>query len=162
MTKRFCPMSPSVSVGRLSCVRRVSAPLRSRLAAVAARRASAPLEGVKKMVGRRKRLPHKKVSPCAPKWDRRFRLSTRRSQRFFHSFQTGRFRTLDCAFSAWVPSLPPSQRLRLPDKLLPQFPGINRHLRAFARHAAAHPTVGFVELGFRRLMRPARLFIGFV
>src|ERR1017187_1693890 len=40
-----------------------------------------PVTGsVKKSVGRRKRLPHKKVSPCAPKWDRRFRLSTRRSQ----------------------------------------------------------------------------------
>jgi hypothetical protein len=35
---------------------------------------------------RRKRLPHNNASPWAPKWDRRFRLSTRRSQRFFHSF----------------------------------------------------------------------------
>src|ERR1017187_354125 len=34
-------------------------------------------------VGRRKRLPHNNASPCAPKWDRRFRLSTRRSQRLF-------------------------------------------------------------------------------
>ncbi|MGD0872486.1 MAG: DUF6599 family protein [Bryobacteraceae bacterium] len=43
-------------------------------------------EAVRKSVGRRKRLPHKNASPGAPKWDRRFRLSTRRSQRFFHSF----------------------------------------------------------------------------
>src|ERR1035441_7357038 len=45
-----------------------------------------PSEAVKKSVGRRKRLPHKSASPRAPTWDRRFRLSTRQSQRFFHSF----------------------------------------------------------------------------
>src|SRR5450759_251000 len=43
-------------------------------------------EAEKKLVGRRKRLPHKSASPCAPTWDKRFRLSTRRSQRLFHSF----------------------------------------------------------------------------
>ena len=36
-----------------------------------------------KSVDRRKRLSHKKAG-CAPGWDRRFRLSTRRTRRFFH------------------------------------------------------------------------------
>src|ERR1035438_5508922 len=54
---------------------------------------AALLEAVKKSVGRRKRLPHKNVSPCAPKWDRRFRLSTRR---FLHSFSRSRLGYLSC------------------------------------------------------------------
>src|ERR1700677_1965121 len=44
-------------------------------------RATAPSEAVKQSVGRRKRLPHKNANLCAQAWDRRFRLSTRRSQR---------------------------------------------------------------------------------
>ena len=43
-------------------------------------------EAMKKSVGRRKRLPHQDASPCAPMWDRRFRLSPRRSRGFFHSY----------------------------------------------------------------------------
>jgi len=45
------------------------------------------LRGIGKVSGiARKRLPHKSESPCAPGWDRRFRLSSAESQRFFHSF----------------------------------------------------------------------------
>ena len=44
-----------------------------------------PSEGVKKSVGRRKRLPHQDATPGSARWDRRFRLSTPRLQRFFHS-----------------------------------------------------------------------------
>src|ERR1700691_469209 len=36
-------------------------------------------------LSRRKRLPHKNANLCAPTWGRRFRLSTRRHQRFLHS-----------------------------------------------------------------------------
>ena len=44
-------------------------------------------EAVKKSVGRRKRLPHKAASPSTARWDRRFRLSTRRTPDFFTAFR---------------------------------------------------------------------------
>ncbi len=40
--------------------------------------------------GGRKRLPHKNADLCAPPWDRRCCLSTRRSRRFFPSFLRSR------------------------------------------------------------------------
>jgi hypothetical protein len=51
---------------------------------------TAPSEDVKKSVGRMMRLSHRPASPSAAKWDRRFRLSARRSTRFFHSFSPPR------------------------------------------------------------------------
>src|SRR5437763_16970792 len=46
-----------------------------------------PQEGVRKSVGRRKRLPHQSANPSASMWDRRFRLSIRRFLRFPHTFR---------------------------------------------------------------------------
>jgi hypothetical protein len=40
-----------------------------------------PVDGAIGTVGRRKRLPHKDGSPSTARWDRRFRLSSRRSAR---------------------------------------------------------------------------------
>src|ERR1039458_7691807 len=57
------------------------------------------------------------------------------------------------------PSLPPRQSLRLADHLFAHLPGIDGHLRAFTRHAAAHAAVGLVELGFRRVVRLFRFLI---
>src|ERR1039457_2703281 len=41
---------------------------------------------------------------------------------------------------------------RLPYELLAHLPGVDGHLRARAGHAGAHPPVGLVELGFRRVV----------
>ena len=54
-----------------------------------------PSEGEKKLVGRRKRLPHKGASPCAATWDRRFRLSTLQSQRLFFTYSASACRNPD-------------------------------------------------------------------
>jgi hypothetical protein len=65
------------------------------------------LEGEKKPVGRRKRLPHKSASRCAPTWDRRFRLSTQRTQRFFLTFLG----------SGWYSCFGTTHKRRLPELL---------------------------------------------
>jgi hypothetical protein len=51
-------------------------------------------------LSRRKRLPHQNASACAPTWDRRFRLSTRRSRRIFLSFSPSRLGSAPTQFQA--------------------------------------------------------------
>ena len=52
-------------------------------------------ERLKKPVGRRKRLPHKNANPCASTWDRRFRLSIRRTM--VSTIQLARYDVVDIA-----------------------------------------------------------------